>query len=148
MRPLFVLFILSVLPPSPTHAEPPALSIADIDSLRCPPRERLIAHITGRLRFDSQLEQHQVRQILAACARLEALQQELAILKRQQANLMLIHRLNLEKQNRSEISDLQVLQSEQNLLNKQMAIAGHTYQIRETILDLTRLANIHIRFQH
>ena len=104
----------------------------------------MLIYIAHRQYVDRQLQQHHLRELLAIFARLDALKQELKILKRQQANLTLIHRLNLEKQSRSEISDLDVLKSEQGLLNKRMAIVGHTYQIRETILTLTRLANISI----
>jgi len=145
MRPLSVLFVLSVLSvlsPPTSHAQ--SLTIAQIDSLQYPPRDTVLIYIAHRQYVDRQLQQHHLRELLAIFARLDALKQELKILKRQQANLTLIHRLNLEKQSRSEISDLDVLKSEQGLLNKRMAIVGHTYQIRETILTLTRLANISI----
>lgn len=128
-------------------ADPLCLTVADIDSLHCPPRDSLLARIHRQLSFDALSQRQQLHKALVACARLEALQQELAILYRQRKNLQIIHALNLEKQKRSEVSDLDVLQSEQNLLNKDMAIVGQVFQIKDTIIALCELANIQIRLQ-
>lgn len=137
----FLIFFLFL---TPIQISAQTLTIADIDSLRYPPRDTVLASIAHRQYVDHQLQQYHLRELLAIYARLQALQQEFAILKRQEINLLLIHRLNLEKQRRSEVADSDVLQSEQNLLNKQMAIAAQIFQIRDTILTLTRLANITI----
>lgn len=138
-----LIFILLLIPIQ-TRAQPLTLTITDIDSLRFFPRDTILNQIAKRQYVDQQLRQHHLRELLTVFARLNALNQELTILHRQETNLALIHRLNLEKQKRSEISDLDVLQSEQNLLGKRLDVISHLYQIRETILTLARLANIRI----
>jgi hypothetical protein len=135
-----LLFVISLT----AEAQQPTLTITDIDSLRYPARNTVLTIIAHRQYVDHQLQQLHLREILTIYARLDALIQELQILNRQQANLALIHRLNIEKQKHSEIADIEVLLSEQNLLGKQQAIVNQKFQIRETILTLTRLANIPI----
>jgi hypothetical protein len=140
MSALLLLLFLAV----DAAADPLRLSVADIDSLRCPPRDSILAHIQKVISFDAALQRQYINQALVAYARLEALRQELALLRREQSNLLLVYSLFLEKQKHSEVSDLEVLQSEQNYLNKQMAIVSQVYQIRETILRLCELAAIKI----
>ena len=127
-----------------THAEPLSLSMADIDSLYCPPRDSVLQHIQRITQFDSYLRRQHTHKALIAYARLQALRKELSILRRQLANLELIHSVLIEEQKHAEVSDLEVLQSQHRLLDKKMAIAGHVYQVKEVILTLCQLANIEI----
>lgn len=137
---LMILFLaIDALAADPLH-----MTVADIDSLHCPPRDTVLAHIQKTINFSAVFQRQCLIQALMAYARLEALRQELALFHREQANLQLVYSLFLEKQKRSEVGDLDVLASEQNLLNKNMAIVSQTYQIRETILRLCELAAIRI----
>lgn len=139
---LFLLIALSI--PTALSAQALTLSLADIDSLICPPRDSLLLRLQTQLRFDTPLLRQRVHQTLVAYARLQALEQELKILERQLHNLRRIHALYLEKQRRSEISDLEVLQSESNVLNKEMSIVSQRYQLKETLLTILNLSNINI----
>ena len=141
MKAILMLLFLAI---DAFAADPMRLTVADIDSLRCPPRDSVLAHIQKVIDFDITFQRQCLNQVLVAYARLEALRQELSLLYREQANLKLVYGLFLEKQKHSEVSDLEVLQNEQNLLNKNMAIVSQIYQIRETILKLCELASIRI----
>lgn len=141
MKAILMLLFLAI---DALAAESLHMTVADIDSLHCPPRDSVLAHIQKVIDFSPTFQRQCLIQALVAYARLEALRQELALLYREQANLQLVYSLFLEKQKHSEVSDLEVLQNEQNLLNKEMAIVSQTYQIRETILRLCELAAIRI----
>lgn len=138
------LLIILFLATAALAADPLHMTVADIDSLHCPPRDSVLAHIQKTINFSATFQRQCLLQALVAYARLEALRQELALLYREQANLQVVYSLFLEKQKHSEVSDLDVLASEQNYLNKQMAIVSQTYQIRETILKVCELAAIRI----
>ena len=142
MKAIFLLLILATT--AHAAATPLRLTVADIDSLLCPPRDTVLAHIQTTINFSATFQRQCLIQALVAYARLEALRQELALLYREQANLKLVYFLFLEKQKHSEVSDLEVLQNQQNLLNKEMAIVSQIYQIKETILRLCELAAIKI----
>lgn len=138
------ILILLFLAKDALAAAPLRMTVVDVDSLRCPPRDTVLAHIERVINFSATFQRQCLIQALVAFARLEALRQELALLYREQANLQLVYSLYLEKQKHSEVNDLEVLQAEQNCLNKQMAIVSQTYQIRETILKVCELAAIPI----
>lgn len=139
------IFVLLLLAPIALGAQSLTISVDEIDALYCPPRDSVLQRIQRITQFDSYLRQQQIHKALIAYARLHALQKEQAILRRQLANLRLIHEVLIEKQTRSEVSDVEVIEHEQQVLGKEMAIAGHVYQIQETILTLCQLANIEIK---
>lgn len=139
-----MLLLILILAIAPAEADPISLTVDQVDSLYCPPRVLVLQHIQETINFSATFQRQCLIQALVAYARLEALREELALLYREQANLQLVYSLFLEKQKHSEVSDLEVLQAEQNLLNKQMAVVNETYQIREVILRLCDLAAIRI----
>ena len=136
---MFLFLAIDALAADPLH-----MTVADVDSLNCPARDSVLQHIQKIIDFDAAFQRQCLIQALVAFARLEALRQELALLYLEQANLQLVYFLFLEKQKHSEVSDLEVLQAEQNLLNKQVAVFNAIYQIRETILKICELAAIRI----
>lgn len=140
---ILLLLILLTLS-KPTDAESLSLSVSQVDSLYCPPRDSVLQRIQTITQFDSYLRRQQTHKALIAYARLHALREELIILRKQLGNLRLIYEVLDEKQKRSEVADVDVIQHEQQLLNKHLAIAGHIYQIQEVILTLCQLANIEI----
>lgn len=141
----FCLFFICLI--RAIHAEPLSLSVTDIDSLRCPPRDSLLQHIRNATHFDTHLQRQQLNKALVTYSRLQSLQEELAILHSQQKNLELIHGLLIQKQERAEIADLDVLQSQQQLFNKEMTIISHRFQIQKSILELANLAHIKLKLK-
>lgn len=120
------------------------LTVADIDHMRCPSRDSVLARIWSQIQFDPVLRRDHIRQTLIAYVRLNAFQQELAILRKQRTNLSRLYRLYLEKQKHGEASDEEVLRAEHDLLNKDLAIVNSSYQIQETVISITTWANIPI----
>jgi site-specific recombinase XerC len=139
------LLVLLFIAPVALEAQFLTISVDAIDSLYFPPRDSVLQRIQRITEFDSYLRRQQLHKALIAYARIHALQEELGILRRQLTNLQLIHGVLVEKQKRSEVADVEVIQHEQQLLGKKIAIAGHIYQIKEVILTLCQLANIEIK---
>lgn len=144
--PIRTILTTGLLLLNPSQVQAPTqmltLTVADIDGLRHPPRDSVLARIQSQLHFDQVMRRDHTRKALIAYARLNALRQELAILQKQRTNLSRIYRLYLVKQKHAEASDEEVLRAEHDLLNKEMAIVGHIYQLQQSILDLITIANI------
>lgn len=141
---MLALLLLALLPTASaiSAADSLSVSVSAIDSLYCPPRDTILARIHRQLAFDVFLERQCLWEALRTYARLAALREELTLLRRQETGLRQIHALNLEKQRRSEVPDLDVLQSEQNLLAKDMAIISQLHQIKDTIITLCASARL------
>lgn len=120
------------------------LSVAEVDSLRCPPRDSTLQYLHGRLAFDTTLRSQRLQLLLGAYARLTELAEELTIRRRLHQNLQLVQRVLTEQQRRAEVSDLDVLASQGRLLESELAIADCTLRIRQTILEIAELAFIQI----
>lgn len=131
----------------PAAADDLTLSVADVDSLQCPPRAETLRQLNERLAFDTALRSRHLRRALAAYARLQFLAQELAVRRKQHANFVLTHAVLLEQQRRAEVSDLDVLASQGRLLESELAIVSCVYRTRQAILDIADLALLKITLQ-
>ena len=145
MKPLIIVF--SILLFASFAPAQPSIKISDVDRLRLSvPLSELLQYLKSKLPHDEPILRERSLGVIKTYYNFQAAKKELQLLNIECDNLRAIYDLHIKKQKAAQVSDLDVLQSHNALLAKELAIVSKQSESRNYIIEIARLCNIRIEY--
>jgi len=143
MRIFFFLFF-----PISIYAQPLTINLSQIDSLYLPYTIPELTHYLNNLPKNDRDYRKIKFEIIKTYYTFITSKQELELLSIELSNLKSIWNLNIELAKKGEITDLQLLSSNNSYLGKKISLIAKEKECRNLLLEIIQLSLINIRENH